>query len=133
MNEPSGQSSSVTGFSTVKTHGLPPGRKQFYAGSRSSWELKSSLANGSRHQTCCRLAVPHELPQLSIQWLFELKHDGFRSLAYLEDGECWLVSRHRNVYKSFETLREALAGLKAKDAILDGSALLPSRCFRISW
>jgi bifunctional non-homologous end joining protein LigD len=53
-------------------------------------------------------------------WLFELKHDGFRSLAYLEDGRCRLVSRHRNVYKSFETLREALAGLKAKSAILDG-------------
>jgi bifunctional non-homologous end joining protein LigD len=54
------------------------------------------------------------------EWLFELKHDGFRSLAYLEDGRCRLVSRHRNVYKSFETLRDALAGLKANDAILDG-------------
>jgi len=53
-------------------------------------------------------------------WLFELKHDGFRSLAYLEDGRCRLISRHRNVYKSFETLRDALAGLKAKDASLDG-------------
>ena len=53
-------------------------------------------------------------------WLFELKHDGFRSLAYLEDGRCRLVSRHRNVYKSFETLRDALAGLQAKSAILDG-------------
>jgi len=21
-------------------------------------------------------------------WLFELKHDGFRSLAYIEDGKC---------------------------------------------
>ena len=53
-------------------------------------------------------------------WLFELKHDGFRSLAYLEDGRCRLVSRHRNVYKSFETLRESLSTLKAKTAILDG-------------
>jgi bifunctional non-homologous end joining protein LigD len=53
-------------------------------------------------------------------WLFELKHDGFRSLAYLEDGRCRLVSRHRNVYKSFETLRESLSTLKAKNAILDG-------------
>ena len=53
-------------------------------------------------------------------WLFELKHDGFRSLAYIEDGKCRLVSRHRNVYKSFETLRDALAGLRAKSAILDG-------------
>jgi bifunctional non-homologous end joining protein LigD len=53
-------------------------------------------------------------------WLFELKHDGFRSLAYLEDGRCRLVSRHKNVYKSFETLRNALAGLRAESAILDG-------------
>jgi bifunctional non-homologous end joining protein LigD len=53
-------------------------------------------------------------------WLFELKHDGFRSLAYLENGQCRLVSRHRNVYKSFETLRGALAGLRAESAILDG-------------
>jgi bifunctional non-homologous end joining protein LigD len=53
-------------------------------------------------------------------WLFELKHDGFRSLAYLEDGECRLVSRHKNTYKSFEVLRESLSGLKAQSAILDG-------------
>jgi bifunctional non-homologous end joining protein LigD len=53
-------------------------------------------------------------------WLFELKHDGFRSLAYLEDGRCRLVSRHRNTYKSFQTLRDALAGLRAESAILDG-------------
>ena len=25
------------------------------------------------------------------EWLFELKHDGFRSLAYIEDGKCRLV------------------------------------------
>ncbi len=58
-------------------------------------------------------------------WLFELKHDGFRSLAYLEDGRCRLVSRHRNVYKSFETLRIALAGLQAESAILDGEIVCP--------
>jgi bifunctional non-homologous end joining protein LigD len=53
-------------------------------------------------------------------WLFELKHDGFRSLAYVEDGRCRLVSRRRNTYKSFEVLREALSGLRARNAILDG-------------
>jgi bifunctional non-homologous end joining protein LigD len=63
-----------------------------------------------------RLLEPFDDPA----WLFELKHDGFRSLAYIEDGKCRLVSRHRNVYKSFETLRDALADLKAKSAILDG-------------
>ena len=53
-------------------------------------------------------------------WLFELKHDGFRSLAYVEDGRCRLVSRRRNQYKSFEVLRSALEGLRAQSAILDG-------------
>jgi bifunctional non-homologous end joining protein LigD len=51
---------------------------------------------------------------------FRLKHDGFRSLAYLENGRCRLVSRRRNTYKSFEVLRSALEGLKAQSAILDG-------------
>jgi ATP-dependent DNA ligase len=53
-------------------------------------------------------------------WLFELKHDGFRALAYLEDGKCRLVSRHRNTYKSFETLATDLSRPQVKNAILDG-------------
>ncbi len=53
-------------------------------------------------------------------WLFELKHDRFRSFAYLENGVCRLVSRRRNTYKSFEVLRSALEGLRAQSAILDG-------------
>jgi len=53
-------------------------------------------------------------------WLFELKHDGFRSLAYLENAHCRLVSRRRNTYKSFEVLPSALECLRAQSAILDG-------------
>jgi bifunctional non-homologous end joining protein LigD len=34
-------------------------------------------------------------------FLFELKHDGFRALAHIWDGQCELVSRKRNSYKSF--------------------------------
>jgi len=41
-------------------------------------------------------------------WLFELKHDGFRAVAYISDGECKLVSRRDNVYKSFKSLSETL-------------------------
>jgi bifunctional non-homologous end joining protein LigD len=52
-------------------------------------------------------------------WLFELKHDGFRSLAYIENGQCRLVSRYRNTYKSFETLSHDLARLRVENAILD--------------
>ena len=53
-------------------------------------------------------------------WLSELKHDGFRPSAYIENGQCRLVSRHRNTYKSFETLSHDLSRLRVKNAILDG-------------
>jgi ATP-dependent DNA ligase len=53
-------------------------------------------------------------------FLFELKHDGFRALAHIWEGKCELVSRKRNAYKSFQALRDNLAKLKVKDAIIDG-------------
>jgi bifunctional non-homologous end joining protein LigD len=53
-------------------------------------------------------------------FLFELKHDGFRALAHVWDGNCELVSRKRNAYKSFQGLKDNLAKLKVKDAIIDG-------------
>jgi bifunctional non-homologous end joining protein LigD len=54
-------------------------------------------------------------------WIFEPKLNGFRALAYVENGKARLVSRNRNTYKSFPELTAALAGaLNARDAILDG-------------
>ena len=53
-------------------------------------------------------------------FLFELKHDGFRALAHIWDGKCQLISRKRNSYKSFRGLRENLAKLKVHNAIVDG-------------
>ena len=54
-------------------------------------------------------------------WLFEVKYDGFRALAYVRLGTVDLVSRRRHVYKSFNTLCESIAAeLRVQDAILDG-------------
>lgn len=54
-------------------------------------------------------------------FIFELKHDGFRCIAYVSDGKCDLVSRRDNQYESFDGLREAIASeLRVKNAILDG-------------
>src|SRR5215467_10566705 len=61
------------------------------------------------------IAAPFEDPD----WLFEIKHDGFRALAYISDGSCTLVSRKNNQYKSFQSLRESLAQLKTS-VVLDG-------------
>jgi bifunctional non-homologous end joining protein LigD len=53
------------------------------------------------------------------QFIFELKHDGFRSLAYIESGQCRLVSRRCNVYKSFRSLSSSLSSLTC-ESVLDG-------------
>jgi bifunctional non-homologous end joining protein LigD len=56
-------------------------------------------------------------------YLFELKHDGFRAIAYVEGGESKLVSRNSNAFASFATLRKSLATLPVKNAILDGEVV----------
>ena len=54
-------------------------------------------------------------------YLFELKYDGFRSIAVVRDGECKLVSRNGNEFRSFENLRKNLASeLRVSSAVLDG-------------
>jgi ATP-dependent DNA ligase len=60
------------------------------------------------------------LPFDDPDFLFELKHDGFRSLAYIFDGQCQLISRRWNPYRSFRELTTHLAQLKAKSAVIDG-------------
>ncbi|MGB7729529.1 MAG: hypothetical protein WBL50_15980 [Candidatus Acidiferrum sp.] len=46
------------------------------------------------------------------EYIFELKHDGFRALAYVEEGKCRLVSRNSNLFKSFESLKKSLGELR---------------------
>lgn len=66
--------------------------------------------------TLTRQREPFDHPD----WVFELKHDGFRAVAYISDGKCKLISRRDNTFKSFKPLSEALGKLPVKDAILDG-------------
>ncbi len=40
-------------------------------------------------------------------FLFEVKFDGFRALAYVEDGHCELVSRKGHTYKRFQELSQS--------------------------
>jgi bifunctional non-homologous end joining protein LigD len=67
--------------------------------------------------TLTRMRQPFSHPE----WLYEIKHDGFRALAYVSDGKCELVSRKDHIYKRFETLNaEIAAALRVRSAILDG-------------
>ena len=41
-------------------------------------------------------------------FLFEVKFDGFRGLAYVEDGRCELVSRKGHTYRRFKELCQSI-------------------------
>src|SRR4029453_17210300 len=64
-----------------------------------------------------RLLEPFDDPE----WIFELKYDGFRALAYVNGGGAKLVSRRNLIYKRFDDLASNLAlEVNADDAVLDG-------------
>ena len=61
------------------------------------------------------------VPFSHSDWIYEIKWDGFRALAYVEKGVCRLVSRNGNVFKSFPALASGLPDkLRAGAAVLDG-------------
>ncbi|HSF14461.1 MAG TPA: hypothetical protein VLK65_02785 [Vicinamibacteria bacterium] len=53
------------------------------------------------------------------EWIFELKHDGFRALAYIENRECRLVSRNGYSFPHWPGLKRWL-GENLSEAVLDG-------------
>ena len=57
-------------------------------------------------------------------WLFDFKYDGFRSLCYIEQGRCRLISRNGNVLSRFEALGEQVAAvLDVDEAVIDGEVI----------
>ena len=66
-------------------------------------------------------------------FLFELKHDGFRCLGYIAEGRCDLVARRTNYCQRFDSLKAALANLKVTDAILDGELVCSDDEGRDRW
>jgi bifunctional non-homologous end joining protein LigD len=58
-------------------------------------------------------------------WIYELKHDGFRGILYVDRDEVWLVSRKGKKFHQFEPLlRQVLRCLKGQRAILDGEIVV---------
>jgi bifunctional non-homologous end joining protein LigD len=54
-------------------------------------------------------------------WLYELKFDGYRAVAYVEDGRCVLRSRNENdLTARFPAVATAVARAVAGDAVIDG-------------
>jgi bifunctional non-homologous end joining protein LigD len=57
----------------------------------------------------------------SDDYIFELKIDGFRSLGYIENGQCDLVSRNGNAFRNFKNLAQSIGeNLAVENAVIDG-------------
>jgi bifunctional non-homologous end joining protein LigD len=71
------------------------------------------------------LASIVEKPFDDPNWLFEIKWDGYRAIAFLENGSVRLVSRnHNDLTPRYPELCELTKFVKAKAAILDGEVVV---------
>ena len=78
-------------------------------------------------QSCGNNPVPFDDPD----WVFELKHDGFRALAVLKGGKVRFVSRTGRQLHGFESLAETIASeVSAESAIVDGEIAVPHQTGR---
>jgi bifunctional non-homologous end joining protein LigD len=71
------------------------------------------------------LASVIEKPFDDPAWLFEIKWDGYRAIAFIESDKVRLVSRNQNdLTPRYPELRELPKFLHAKNAILDGEVVV---------
>ena len=70
------------------------------------------------------LATSVDEPFDGEEWLFEIKWDGYRAVAFFEEGKLRLVSRNQNELTArFSELKDLPRFVKAKSAILDGEVV----------
>jgi bifunctional non-homologous end joining protein LigD len=67
------------------------------------------------------LATLVDQPFDGQEWLYEIKWDGYRAIAFLESGSVRLVSRNQNdLTSAYPELRSLGDSIQARTAILDG-------------
>jgi bifunctional non-homologous end joining protein LigD len=70
------------------------------------------------------LATPVDEPFDGAEWLFEIKWDGYRAIAFIDEGKLRLVSRNQNELTTrFPELKDLPKTVRAKAAILDGEVV----------
>src|ERR1700722_16642993 len=97
----------------------------------SSANSAASAVNGSRPIKRPMPTAIHPMLAESIEkpfdgkdWLFEIKWDGYRAVAFIENGKVRLVSRNQNELTGrYPELKDLPQFVKAKNAILDGEVV----------
>ncbi|MFW6323786.1 MAG: DNA ligase D [Desulfovibrionales bacterium] len=71
------------------------------------------------------LAMLGEAPPEGDEWVHEIKHDGYRIIAYVEGEGVRLVSRNRKDWtERFPAIARALPALPVEAAVLDGEVVV---------
>jgi bifunctional non-homologous end joining protein LigD len=119
--------------STAKTTSSSKPKKPSTVDSRPSTSVKKKPAlaqlKGAEkapfpHTIRPMLATLVDEPFNDREWLYEVKWDGYRALAYLDGGDVRLVSRNQNdLTGQFPELGELATHLKARQAVLDGEVV----------
>jgi bifunctional non-homologous end joining protein LigD len=72
-----------------------------------------------------QLATLVDAPPEGGGWLHEIKYDGYRLLAFLDEREVRLITRNRNDWTvRFPSIQASVRGLKARSAVLDLEAAM---------
>ena len=80
------------------------------------------------------LATPVDRPFDDPEWLFEVKWDGYRAVAFIEDDKVRLVSRNQNdLTAEFPELQALPEAIQAKTAIVDGEVVALDETGRASF
>jgi bifunctional non-homologous end joining protein LigD len=83
--------------------------------------LRGAIKQPMPHRIHPMLATLVDKPFDGDEWLFEVKFDGYRSLAFIDDGDLRLVSRNQNEMTSdFPELAELPSRVHGRNLILDG-------------
>jgi bifunctional non-homologous end joining protein LigD len=81
-----------------------------------------------------QLATLVTQPPTGDAWLHEMKYDGYRILARLENGRVTLLSRNGQEWtEQFPTVVESACGLRARTAMLDGEVAVVTEDGRTSF
>src|ERR1700730_14726158 len=76
-----------------------------------------------------RKPAPFDHPE----YVFELKYDGYRSLAVIQNGRTELISRNGHPFNSFDTLRKAITAPYAGKTVLDGEIVCLDKRERLQY
>src|SRR5579863_5967245 len=92
---------------------------------RNPEELAGAKKAAMPDQVSVALATLADKPFSNSDWLFEIKWDGERALAFVRDGELELRSRSgREITQEYPELKELPKRLNARNAILDGEVVV---------